>query len=81
MEGSEPMDGEFDPSHHLLHADVAVDSVRQLSYLAVCIKQSKTDPFQKRDTSNHRLCGRPIVHCAAILVHTVLKKPGEGLLF
>ena len=42
-----PMDGEFDPSQHFSYADVAVDNVRQPSYLAVQIKQSKTDPFGK----------------------------------
>ena len=39
-------DGEFDASQHS-YADVEVDNVRQPSYLAVQIKQSKTDPFRK----------------------------------
>ena len=38
-----PSDTEFDPAH----TDIAVDDKKQLSFITVNIKQSKTDSFGK----------------------------------
>ena len=42
-----PSDSAFDPSVHLLVADVSVDSHSEPTYIAVNIKASKTDPFRR----------------------------------
>ena len=76
-----PTDREFDSSQHLSYADVAVNNVRQPSYLAVPIKQSKTDPFQKGVQVIIGRTGGPLCPVAATLTHMVPRKPSKGLLF
>ena len=73
-----PVDGKFNPSQHLSYADVAVDNVRQPSYLAVQIKQSKTDPFRKGVQVIIGRAGSPLCPVVAILAYMVLRKLGEG---
>ena len=80
-EAAASADGEFHPSQHLSYADVAVDNVRQPSYLAVQIKQSKTDPFRKGVQVIIGRTGGPLCPVVAILAYMVLRKPGEGPLF
>ena len=43
-----PDDINFDPSQHLSFTDITVDSLSHPTFLAVHIKQSKTDPFRSR---------------------------------
>ena len=68
-----PTDGKFDPSQHLSYADVAVDNVRQPSYLAVKIKQSKTDRFRKGVQVIIGRTGGPLCPVTAILAYGAKK--------
>ena len=76
-----PADREFDPSQHLLYAEVVVDNVRQPSYLAVHIKHSKTDYFWK---GVQVIIGRTSDPLCSITANTSIygtKKTSEGPLF
>ena len=42
-----PSEKSFDPSSHLTVDDVSVDNLKKPSVLAIQLKKSKTDPFQK----------------------------------
>ena len=79
--GCGPTDREFDSLQHLSYADVAVNNVRQPSYLAVPIKQSRTDPFQKGVQVIIGCTGGQLCPVAVILTHMVPRKPSEGPLF
>ena len=76
-----PDDHNFDPAQHLSFADVTVDCLANPSFLAVNIKQSKTDPFRSGvkvvvGRTREELC--PV---AAMLAYMVQRGQGDGPLF
>lgn len=76
-----PSDTDFDPSQHLTYEDIAVDKIRDPSFVAVMIKQSKTDPFRKGITVVIGRAVGPLCPLAAILSYMARRKPGKGPLF
>ena len=76
-----PSNTEFDPSQHLTHDDIAVDKIRDPSFVTVRIKQSKTDPFRKGVTVVIGRAAGPLCPLAAILSYMARRKPGKGSLF
>ena len=76
-----PADGQFDAGQHLTFADVSVDSSTRLSLLAVCIKQSKTDPFRQGTTIFMGKTDTILCPVAAMLAYMALRGSGEGPLF
>ena len=76
-----PSNTEFDPSQHLTYDDIAVDKIRDPSFVTVRIKQSKTDPFRKGVTVVIGRAARPLCPLAAILSYMARRKPGKGSLF
>ncbi len=76
-----PADGQFDAGQHLTFADVSVYSSTRLSLLAVCIKQSKTDPFRQGTTIFMGKTDTALCPVAAMLAYMALRGPGEGPLF
>jgi len=41
-----PIEGSYDPSHHLSLGDIAVDNRKKPRLLQLSLKESKTDPFK-----------------------------------
>ena len=76
-----PSDSSFDPSQHLSYQDIAVDDLKQPTFITVNIKQSKTDPFRKGVQIVIGRTGGPLCPVAAILAYMALRGPGDGPLF
>ena len=76
-----PSQSGYDPSCHHSYGDVRVDNTQAPSFIEVCIKASKTDPFRKGVSVflgrvNGELC--PV---AAILDYMVRRGAGIGPFF
>ena len=76
-----PDDHNFDPTQHLIFADVTVDCLANPSFLSVNIKQSKTGPFRSGvkvvvGRTREKLC-----LVAAMLAYMVWHGQGDGPLF
>jgi len=76
-----PSQDTYDPGTHLSLADISLDNRVDPRLIAVCIKQSKTDPFRKGVTlylgaTNHAVC--PV---AGILPYLALRGNQPGPLF
>ncbi len=42
-----PSDAAFDPTVHLAHSYVRLDNMLPPTYIEVCLKSSKTEPFRQ----------------------------------
>ena len=62
-----PVAAAYDPSVHLSHGDVKVDSISAPSYVTVTLKASKTDVFRKGVTVYLGRTGQDLCPVAAIL--------------
>ena len=76
-----PSGSGFDPWLHLAYGDVRVDSVVDPSWLAVTIKQSKTDPLGKGVTLSIGATGSALCPVAAMLGYMVERGSAPGPLF
>ena len=76
-----PSDASFDPEVHLTASNVSVDSHASLSYVAVRIKASETDPFRQGVTIYLGRMDGHICLVAAILSYIVRRDSSPGSLF
>ena len=76
-----PSDSTFDPSVHLLVADISVDSHLGPTYIAVNIKASKTYPFRRGVTIYLGRTHGQICPVAANLAYVVERGFSKGPLF
>ena len=71
----------YDPDVHLCVADIAVDSLWAPSIMNIMIKQSKTDPFQKRVCLAIGRTGTSLCPVAAMLNIIAVRGTDPGPLF
>ena len=78
-----PDNASYDQSVHLSFGDIALDDLKNLTVLQVCIKQSKTDPFRKGVTLYVGRTGVDLCPVAAVLSYLELRgcRPGPLFLF
>ena len=76
-----PGEDQFDPDVHLAFGDVAVDSVRRPSFLQICIKLSKTDPFRSGVSLFVGRTGTDLCPVAALLDYLTMRGSKPGPLF
>ena len=76
-----PDEGGYDPSVHLSFGDVALNHLRNPTFMQVSIKRSKTDPFRK----GVKLCvgrtGSDLCPVGALLSYLQCRGPAPGPLF
>ena len=76
-----PFDSSFDPATHLTINDISVNDTTNPTWLKLCLKASKTDPFRKGvdvvvGRTNNKLC--PV---AAVLAYVAMRCNNPGFLF
>eukprot|EP00731_Ephydatia_muelleri_P026363 Em0018g463a len=76
-----PSDSEYDAEVHLGRGDLAMDDPGSPSFIRVCIKQSKTDPFRQGAYLYVGRTGTELCPVAALLDYLCVRGPGEGPLF
>eukprot|EP00731_Ephydatia_muelleri_P001265 Em0001g1265a len=76
-----PSDSEYDAEVHLGRGDLAMDDPGSPSFIRVCIKQSKTDPFCQGAYLYVGRTGTELCPVAALLDYLCVRGPGEGPLF
>ena len=71
----------FDESAHFSIKDIAVDDAKHLSMIQICIKQSKTDPFQSSVDLFIGKTGAALCPVAAMLDYLNIRGMSPGPLF
>ena len=76
-----PSDLEYDAEVHLGRGNLAMDDPGSPSFVRVCIKQSKTDPFRQGVYLYVGRTGTELCPVAALLHYLCVRGPREGPLF
>ena len=76
-----PNNSAYDPSVHLSLSDIAVDNPERPAVLRLTIKQSKTDPFQKKVDLFLGKTDTEICPVRALLNYMILHGTARGPLF
>ena len=76
-----PSDTTFDAEAHLAYGDVRVNDVASPQFLEVCLKASKTDPFQLGVSVYLGRTNKSLCPVAAILDYMVVRGSAAGPFF